>query len=420
MIRKYKILETSEKKVFQESPIVSSSFPTNKYVQCFSFSSSSCYVCMYRVAGMATLLLYRILRKQYEAKVKEQQYSEGKPTMKSTSSLSHDTVDLGDETTNTTTIVTTVSVSTTNTTSAAAPAAAVASQQLLPPSNQIYPHLISRPHVKNMPWKNVYQSKYSRITAFLTFLGLLKGYLWTGKYSMFWEVTLYEIANYIPLTIAMHRSLSVLLSHLSWVVVGYVILRLVPRPQPFTSKWYQRKFAATETADNPSNSSAPSSSQTTSPQHPQWLWWTIGGYFVSSWLFNISDFINQCILPVGVLETATQSVVSQLVQPEHNDFFASLIGFLAPCISAPWWEEILYRGYLLPALILLNMPYQWSILLSSILFSLHHVQTTSYIPLCVLGYVWNVVYTKSRNLQTTMLIHAMWNSRVFIGSWLGL
>ena len=363
--------------------------------------------CLYRVAGILTLLLYRILRKQYEAKVQSQQKAEGKPTMKSSSSLSHDTVDLGDETTNTTTIVTTVSAATTNTTSDAA-------QQLLPPSNQIYPKLISTPHVKNMPWKNIYQSKYSRVTAVLTLFGLVQGYMRTGKLSMFWEDKLYEIANYIPLTIAMHRSLSVLLSHLSWVVVGYVILRLVPRPQPFTTKWYQRKFAASATSTSTS-----SSSQRMSPQHPQWLWWTIGGYFVSSWLFNISDFINQCILPVEVLETATQSVVSQLVQPEHNDFLASLIGFLAPCISAPWWEEVLYRGFLLPSLILL-IPYQWSILLSSIIFSLHHVSTTSYIPLCVLGYVWNVVYTKSRNLQTTMLIHAMWNSRVFIGSWLGL
>ena len=356
-----------------------------------------------RIAGIATLVLYRIVRRQYEAKVAKAEKTQSEPKVSTQVKT--------DEKTNTT--ITTVSSSSTATNN-------------FSPSSHVYPKLIETPHVKQMPWKKIYQSKYSRFTSLLAFMGLIQGYLWTGRWSMFWEDTLYSLANYYPMTIAMHRSLSVLLGHLSWVAIGFAILSLIPRPQPFSTKWYKRRFASspaasiealtTTTESNETNGSPLPSKQ----RHPQWLWWTIGGYFVSSWFFNIADFINQCILPVEVLEQASQSVVSQLVQPEHNDFLASLIGYLAPCISAPWWEEVLCRGFLLPALILQNMPYQWSILVSSIIFSLHHVSTTSYIPLCVLGYTWNVIYTKSKNLQTTILIHAMWNSRVFIGSWLGL
>ena len=31
-------------------------------------------------------------------------------------------------------------------------------------------------------------------------------------------------------------------------------------------------------------------------RHPQWVWWTVGGYFVSSWFFNIADFFTHKIV----------------------------------------------------------------------------------------------------------------------------
>jgi len=42
------------------------------------------------------------------------------------------------------------------------------------------------------------------------------------------------------------------------------------------------------------------------------------------------------------------------------------------------------------------------------------------VPLAALGFVWAVLYIQSRNLLVTILIHAMWNSRVFLGSLFGL
>lgn len=41
-------------------------------------------------------------------------------------------------------------------------------------------------------------------------------------------------------------------------------------------------------------------------------------------------------------------------------------------------------------------------------------------PLTVLGLVWSLLYLYSGNLMVNVLIHAMWNSRVFLGSFLGL
>mmetsp|Transcript_39020 Transcript_39020/g.154555 ORF Transcript_39020/g.154555 Transcript_39020/m.154555 type:complete len:98 (+) Transcript_39020:827-1120(+) len=96
-----------------------------------------------------------------------------------------------------------------------------------------------------------------------------------------------------------------------------------------------------------------------------------------------------------------------------------LIGSLGPCISAPVFEEILYRGFLLPTLVC-YMPMHFAIPASSILFAAHHLNICGVLPLSVLGFAWAIIYTFSRNLLTTILIHAMWNSRVFLGSLLGL
>jgi len=82
------------------------------------------------------------------------------------------------------------------------------------------------------------------------------------------------------------------------------------------------------------------------------VWWAIGGYFVSTLCFNISDVLNQLILPSRVFDDVGEGVVAQLINPEMNDFLASLVGYIAPCLSAPIWEELLYRGYMLPALCL--------------------------------------------------------------------
>ena len=108
-----------------------------------------------------------------------------------------------------------------------------------------------------------------------------------------------------------------------------------------------------------------------------------------------------------------------MINPENNDLVAMGVGAIAPCISAPWWEEVLYRGFLLPSLSLW-MPINLAIPLSAVLFAAHHMSLTSMVPLTALGLVWAILYVHSGNLIVTILIHSMWNSRVFLGSLLGL
>lgn len=298
-----------------------------------------------------------------------------------------------------------------------------------------------------LPWKGVYSSKYSAWTSFGTFWILLIVWRRIGNWNIAIEDILYEMAAgdnaLLPITVPMHRSLSVLLGHISWIFAASMVLRWIPRPQSF---FQQRPNGSPKLSTSQQTFPASSSKWFRSNyRSTNWVWWSIGGYFVSSWLFKISDFINAYVLPTKFLEmAASSSVVSQLINPEGQDWLASFVGFIAPCITAPWFEEVLYRGFLLPALttwipvllpdtsfdasqsertdnngsLKLQWTYYWSIFWSGVLFSMHHVSLTSFIPLCVLGWTWAVIYAKSQNLWTTVVIHAMWNSRIFLASWL--
>mmetsp|Transcript_6400 Transcript_6400/g.12759 ORF Transcript_6400/g.12759 Transcript_6400/m.12759 type:complete len:552 (+) Transcript_6400:96-1751(+) len=258
---------------------------------------------------------------------------------------------------------------------------------------------------------------HPRSTSVAAFVLLTVAYFSTGRFSLLFENGLYAAAGYgVPLTVAMHRSLVVLLGHWTWVAAGSAILSGVLSPKPFFGGgWSKEK--------QPRNRRRRDKSLRpyrwyTNRWDTYWLWWTIGGYFVSAWLFNVADFVNQILLPPALF-AQPEGVVSQLINPENNDFLASLVGYIAPCLSAPWWEEVLYRGYLLPALGLF-MGFWPSVFVSGVLFSVHHLSVMGAIPLAVLGWVWALLYAKSGNILVTILIHGMWNSRVFLGSWLGL
>ena len=186
-----------------------------------------------------------------------------------------------------------------------------------------FPGVLSAPTPEELPWKDVAKSKYARISAFVALCALIQAYFLTGRLSIWWEDFFYLVAYYRPMTAGLHRALCVLWPHLSWIGMGAAILRILPRPQPFFGKWYRLKART------------------------QWVWWSLGGYMVSCLLFNIADFVNQCILPLSILEQAADSIVSQLINPEFNDKVAAVCGYIAPCVTAPWvrmYIHILYQS----------------------------------------------------------------------------
>jgi membrane protease YdiL (CAAX protease family) len=315
-------------------------------------------------------------------------------------------------------------------------------------------HVVSEPvSLTGEEWQVLEDVEEITNSAKFTGLFLVVGYTLTGQVAIMCEGFLYCLAGLgVPMSIAMHRSLVVLISHLCWVFAGSTILSSDLYPSFFGHgpnseerrkrqdkaarlwPWQRTQNVLLSEQDGQEKDSAMTATTVqirppfwrnttsewfTNKWNTSWVWWVIGGYFISSWCFNLSDILNQLILPASIFENAGEGVVAQLINPEQNDLWASLVGYIAPCLSAPIWEELLYRGYMLPALSLF-VPFWPAVFTSGLLFSVHHMSTAGFIPLWVLGMAWATLYAKCKNLWVTILIHAMWNSRVFLGSWLGL
>lgn len=186
--------------------------------------------------------------------------------------------------------------------------------------------------------------------------------------------------NPINYTVRM-KALYVLLSYLLMACGGLLVLYFSIKPFfPVSEDWFRFKFR--------SNS----------------ILWGIGGYLVALPLVIVVSLLNQKlwqgqggsnpILPLAL---------------EGRDSIALLIFFITACVAAPMFEEIIFRGFLLPSLTR-YVPVWGAILASSLLFAIAHLSLSEVLPLATLGIVLGIVYTRSRNLLASMLLHGLWNA----------
>jgi hypothetical protein len=96
-----------------------------------------------------------------------------------------------------------------------------------------------------------------------------------------------------------------------------------------------------------------------------------------------------------------------------KDPVAITIFFLTAAVAAPIFEEILFRGFLLPSLTR-YIPVWGAIALSSLLFAVAHLSLSEVLPLTVLGMVLAFVYARSGNLLSSMLLHSLWNTSTLV------
>ncbi|BAY86964.1 abortive infection protein [Calothrix parasitica NIES-267] len=135
-----------------------------------------------------------------------------------------------------------------------------------------------------------------------------------------------------------------------------------------------------------------------------WLLWGIGGYCAVIPIFIVVSLINQQLWQgQGGSNPLLQIVL------ESQDNLALLTFFSTAAIAAPLFEELLFRGFLLPSLTR-YLPLWGSIVISSFLFAAVHLSLSEVLPLTVLGIVLGFVYSRSRNLLAPILLHSLWNS----------
>ncbi len=132
-------------------------------------------------------------------------------------------------------------------------------------------------------------------------------------------------------------------------------------------------------------------------------------------------------LSLAVLLVITVALVSGLVlkpdqspQRDLQELLRGLSGwgpnlalFLTVAVLAPFWEELLFRGFLLPALARAGQMFQ-ALCLSALLFAAIHLQPVGLPTLSTLGFVMALAMRHTGSLRAPILVHACWNGSLFL------
>lgn len=89
-------------------------------------------------------------------------------------------------------------------------------------------------------------------------------------------------------------------------------------------------------------------------------------------------------------------------------WIAKGIWFLVLAICAPLWEEIMFRGFLLPSLARSMAP-GMAVVVTSTVFASVHFTKEGFLPLLLLGSVFGSAYLKTKNLLPAIVLHSLWN-----------
>ena len=139
-----------------------------------------------------------------------------------------------------------------------------------------------------------------------------------------------------------------------------------------------------------------------------WYWWGIGGYVVAIPTVFFVSLLNQ-----QIWHGQGGSNPLLLLALKSQDTVVLIIFFVTASIAAPIFEEIIFRGFLLPSLTR-YLPVSGAIIVTAIIFAIAHLSLAEAIPLATLGIILGIVYTRSRSLMASITLHSLWNSGTLI------
>lgn len=208
---------------------------------------------------------------------------------------------------------------------------------------------------------------------------LIVGFFFVGQILL---PFLFGIVGFNPSGFSLRlKALYVLVSYLLMAFGGLLVLYFSVKPFfPLPKDWFRFQWIS------------------------NWSLWGLGGYLVALPLVVIVSLINQ-----QFWQGQGGSNPLLILALQSEDKVALALFFFTAAVAAPVFEEIIFRGFLLASLTR-YLPVWGAILASSLVFALAHLSLSEVLPLTILGMVLGFVYTRSRNLLASILLHSLWNS----------
>ena len=136
------------------------------------------------------------------------------------------------------------------------------------------------------------------------------------------------------------------------------------------------------------------------------LAWGFGAMVPVYILLGFGSFITQLIIPSKEQTPEMQEIVQTMIS--SNDITIRIAILFSAIIVAPIVEEIIFRGYIYPAL----KRYSHGLFagfMTSLLFAVVHGHVEGLVPLLFLAIILTLCYEKTGSIFVPILIHALFN-----------
>jgi uncharacterized protein len=217
----------------------------------------------------------------------------------------------------------------------------------------------------------------------ITWQVIIVGFFFIGQILL---PFLFGIPGFNPANLSLrYKAVYVLVSYLAMAIGGVLVLYLsIKSFFPLPKDWFRVQWWG------------------------NWFLWGLGGYAIALPLVVVVSLLNQQLWNG---QGGSNPLLSLALKSQ--DRVALAIFFITASIAAPIFEEFIFRGFLLPSLTR-YISVTKAILLSSFIFAIAHLSISEVLPLTTLGIILGIVYTRSRNLLASMLLHSLWNSGTLI------
>ena len=101
----------------------------------------------------------------------------------------------------------------------------------------------------------------------------------------------------------------------------------------------------------------------------------------------------------------------------NKNYFSFVILFVTTTLLAPFFEEVIFRGVLLPT-ISRDFGIIWGIIISAFIFALAHLSIGEMPPLFVLGIGLGITRIATGSLLSSVIMHSLWNGLTFLNLFL--
>ena len=138
---------------------------------------------------------------------------------------------------------------------------------------------------------------------------------------------------------------------------------------------------------------------------------------IKGWIIIIPFVLLVSLLMNLLIENQAGSNPLLEIVLNNNNYLAFIILFVTTTVIAPLFEEIIFRGVLLPILSR-DFGEIIGIIISSFVFALAHLSFTEFPPLFVLGIGLATTRLISGRLFSSVVMHSLWNGLTFLNLFL--